>query len=60
MIFRLIFWFVMVLMFVGLLKIKFINGVVGCIFKYKNYMVCIVMINFVLILCNGSDCLLGF
>lgn len=60
MIFRLIFWFVMVFMFVGLLKIKFINGVVGCEYNYKNYIVCIVMIYFVLILCNGNDCLLGF
>lgn len=60
MIFRLIFLFVMVLMFVGLLKIKFVNGVVGCIYNYKNYMVCKVMIYFDLILCNGNDCLLGF
>lgn len=50
----------MVFMFVGLLKIKFINGVVGCEYNYKNFIVCIVMIYFVLILCNGNDCLLGF
>lgn len=59
MIFRLTFWFAMVLTFVGLLKIKSINGAVGCYYKHKNYTACTVMINLAPTPCNGNDCPLG-
>lgn len=59
MIFTLTIWFAMVFTFVGLLKIKSINGAVGCEYNHKNYTACTVMINFNPTPCNGSDCPLG-
>lgn len=60
MIFRLTFWFAMVFTFVGLLKIKSINGAVGCEYNHKNYTACTVMIYLAPTPCNGNDCPQGF
>lgn len=59
MIFRLTFWLAILIAFVGLLKIKPIDGAVGCRYNHTNYTACTVMINLDPTRCNGNDCPLG-
>lgn len=60
MIFRLTFWLAIVITFVGLLKIKSIDGAVGCTHNHKNYTACTIMMYFDPTPCNGTDCEVGF
>lgn len=60
MIFRLTFCLVIVITFAGLLKIKSIDGAVGCSYNHKNYTACTIMMYFDPTPCNGIYCQVGF